>query len=452
MERFWRQRAARSEFEQLAARTSMISERKIYVHIQLPGTLKVVPAGLLTLKELPDGLKLGTFGYGRKYLDRKDKISLDPEQLPLDGNVREFTKLKGLPGSIRDSSPDAWGRRVIEHQLEVRPDDLVEADYLLHGPKDGAGWLLFSESAKEIHPGARFNLTHQLEYLIQASQAIQERSATTPLSLMGLEPGTSMGGARPKATIEDGNKLWLAKFPEREDEFNYQRVEFATLELAARCGLLVTKRRLITLDGADVLMLERFDREYAGEGYHRLGLVSSLTVLDAEDNHLDRALWSYPLFAEKLRRWSVQSKQDSIEIYRRMVFNACITNNDDHPRNHALLGDYDGWKLSPAYDLVPKPLVSKELRDLALTVGKYGRAASLYNLISSSETFGLSREAAEHEIKQIVDVCKNWPKIFAESGVSQKDIQYIEGAFLPESLFRADAPEPIYIPLTGRRG
>ncbi|MCR1807257.1 type II toxin-antitoxin system HipA family toxin [Stenotrophomonas geniculata] len=430
----------------------MTSERKIYVHIQLPGTLEVVPAGLLTLKELPNGGRLGTFGYGRKYLDRDDKVPLDPEQLPLDNREREFTKLKGLPGSIRDSSPDAWGRRVIEHQLEVRPGDLAEADYLLHGPKDGAGWLLFSDNAQKISPGAKFNLTHQLAGLIQVSQAIQERSSTTALSLMGLEPGTSMGGARPKATIEDDNKLWLAKFPEREDEFNYQRVEFATLELAERCGLLVTKRRLIKLDGADVLMLERFDREYAGQGYRRLGLVSSLTVLDAEDNHLDRELWSYPTFAEKLRRWSVQSKADSVELYKRMVFNACITNNDDHPRNHALLGDQNGWKLSPAYDLVPKPLVSKESRDLALTVGKYGRAASLYNLISNCETFGLSQEDAECEIKQIVDVCEHWREIYADAGVSKKDIEYIEGAFLPESLFRTDPPEPISIQLTGRRG
>lgn len=189
------------------------------------------------------------------------------------------------------------------------------------------------------------------------------------------------GGARPKATIEHELKLWLGKFPAKDDRFNLQRVEFATLELARRCGLSVTRAQLQTVGQSDVLMLQRFDREHAGTGYLRFGLVSGLTVLDCGDSHLDRDRWPYPLLADQLRRWSDKPDTDCAELFVRMVFNAAVTNNDDHPRNHALLRSGKSWRLSPAYDLVPAPLVSLERRDLALTLGRYGRTASVYKLL-----------------------------------------------------------------------
>lgn len=157
-----------------------------------------------------------------------------------------------------------------------------------------------------------------------------------------------MGGARPKATIEDGDRLWLGKFPSRDDRFNLQRVEFATLDLARRCGLNVAQARLQSVGSNDVLMLRRFDREHTEDGYLRFGLVSGLTVLDCGDSHLDRERWSY--------------------------------------------------------DLVPTPVISLERRDLALTVGGYGRTASIYNLLSQTGRFGLSLEEARQEIERIVAV------------------------------------------------
>lgn len=181
-----------------------------------------------------------------------------------------------------------------------------------------------------------------------------------------------------------------------------QRVEFATLNLARRCGLNVTQARLETVGASDVLMLERFDRQYeetrTDKGYLRFGLVSGLTVLDCGDSHLDRARWSYPL-ADNLRRWSDKPEADCAELFRRMVFNAAVTNNDDHPRNRPLLRRHKGWRLSPAYDLVPAPVVSQERRDLALTVGRLGRTASM--LTTSCRRRGVSacRSARRHAIR-----------------------------------------------------
>jgi serine/threonine-protein kinase HipA len=160
------------------------------------------------------------------------------------------------------------------------------------------------------------------------------------------------GGARPKATIEDAHSLWLGKFPSKDDRFNMQRVEFATLDLARLYGLNVAQARLQAVAGVDVLMLQRFDHHYAEEGsdkgYLRFGLVSGLTVLDCDASYVDRERWSYPLLADNLRRWSDKPLADCAELYRRMVFNAAVTNHDDHPRNHALLHRVKGWRLSPS--------------------------------------------------------------------------------------------------------
>ena len=416
----------------------MTSEREAYVYIQLPGTLETVPAGLLRVQTLPDGTAIGRFRYGDRYLARPEAVALDPFRLPLAKQVFEFTQLKGIPGALRDAAPDAWGRRVIEHKLARSPGDLQEVDYLLHGPQDGAGFLSFGLQASPPAPVRRYNRTRQLHELIAAAQAIDEGSNVAADVLAHLDPGTSMGGARPKATIEDGQRLWLGKFPATDDRFNLQRVEFATLDLARRCGLNVAQARLQSVGQSDVLMLQRFDREHSGDkGYLRCGL----TVLDCGDSHLDRGRWSYPLLADNLRRWSDKPEADCAELFRRMVFNAAVTNNDDHPRNHALLRRQKGWRLSPAYDLVPAPMVSLERRDLALTVGSYGRTASIFNLLSQAGRFGLSVQGARHEVDSIVAVVRQWRESFSPCGVSAKDIEYIAPAILPDCFFFEAQPE-----------
>ncbi|OJZ05653.1 MAG: hypothetical protein BGP20_06085 [Thiobacillus sp. 63-78] len=419
----------------------MTSEREAYIYIQLPGTLETVTAALLRVQTLPDGTQIGRFRYGDRYLQRQEAVALDPFQLPLAKKVFEFTQLKGIPGAVRDAGPDAWGRRVIEHKLERSATDLQEIDYLLHGPQDGAGYLSFGLKAEPPAPKRQYNRTHQLAELIAATQAIEEGRPVAAHLLEQLDPGTSMGGARPKATIEDAQCLWLGKFPAKDDRCNLQRIEFATLDLARRCGLNVTQARLQTVGDSDVLMLQRFDRDYTDKGYLRFGLVSGLTVLDCGDSYLDRERWSYPLLADNLRRWSDKPAADCAELFRRMVFNAVVTNNDDHPRNHAMLRKQKGWRLSPAYDLVPAPVVSLERRDLALTVGNYGRTASIYNLLSQAGRFGLPVEEARVEIDRLVDVVRHWRDTFFACGVSAKDIDYIAPAMLPDCFFFERQPD-----------
>ncbi|MDP1536850.1 MAG: HipA domain-containing protein [Burkholderiales bacterium] len=416
----------------------MTSEREAYVYIQLPGTLDTVPAALLRVEQLRDGSHVGRFRYGDRYLARADAVELDPYELPLGDTVYEFTKLKGIPGAVRDAGPDAWGRRVIEHQLDRTPADLSEIDYLLNGPQDGAGNLSFGLKVEPPAPKRSYNRRHQLAELAAAAAAIEEGKRVPQHLLEQLDPGTSMGGARPKATVEDNNTLWLAKFPAKGDRYNQQRVEYATLELARKCGLQVCTARLEPIGGQDVLMLQRFDRQYTDAnngGYLRSGLISGLTLLGSDDDPTDRSKWSYPLLADQLRRWSDKPDRDCAELFRRMVFNAAVTNDDDHPRNHAALRSGRGWRLSPAYDLVPRPMTAIDRRSLALVVGQYGRTASLYNLLSQCERFGLNKDAAKKEIDTIVEAVRGWREHFHQCGVSAQDVEHMASAFLPPCFF-----------------
>jgi serine/threonine-protein kinase HipA len=419
-------------------------ENLCYVYAQLPGSFEWVPCASLKVKELGAGAFQGTFTYGKRYLARQNVVELDPYHLKLTDKPMQFTKLRGIPGALRDASPDAWGRRVIQARLEREEAEISEMEYLLNGPDDGAGNLRFGLSAQPPGTAKPFNRTHQLEALTKAAEQFEETGKLPYEVLEELEPGTSMGGARPKVTVEDGHRLYLAKLPEKRDKHNMQRIEYATLELARAAGLWVCDTRIESVGKADALMLLRFDREWNPDAndYARHGLVSGLTVLDAEDGYTGRDRWSYLLLADEIRRWSVKPDVDRLELFRRMVFNAMVTNNDDHPRNHAMLRTTGGWRLSPAYDIVPVPLVSLERRDLALEVGRYGRVASVYNLLSDCASFGLSVEQAQPVIDTMAEILKGWRELFVKHKVDERSIEYISGAILPECFFRKEPLSP----------
>jgi len=417
-----------------------------YAYIQLPGSFEWVPCASLKVRQLAADAYEGTFTYGKRYLERSNVVELDPYHLPLTTKPLKFTQLKGIPGALRDASPDAWGRRVIQARLQRQEADISEMEYLLNGPDDAAGNLRFGRSVQPPGPAKAFNRTHQLEALVLAAEQLDETGKLPYELLEQLEPGTSMGGARPKVTLEDGHRLYLAKLPEKRDAHNMQRIEYATLELAREAGLQVCDTRIEAVGKAEALMLVRFDREWNPDalqgagGYARHGLVSGLTVLNADDGIQGRERWSYLRLADELRRWSAKPDEDRRELYRRIVFNAMVTNNDDHPRNHALLRTTAGWRLSPAYDIVPAPLIAQERRDLAMEAGRYGRAASLYNLLSASEVFGLSREQAQAIVAQLEQVVRSWRNIYARHRVVQRSIEHCAPAFLPDCFYRTEPP------------
>ncbi len=408
------------------------SDQRAYVYLQLPQSLEVVTAGFYEL-DFPQGLPTGSFVYNPNYLQRADAVPLDPYELPLAPRRVQTVKLKGIFGPLRDASPDAWGRRIIEKH--TGRTDLTEVDYLLHSPEDRAGALSFGRDKMPPAPIRKFNQVIQLEALLAgAEQFMEDEAAGKPgvpeQMLELLQPGTSMGGARPKNVVEDPEGLWLAKFPDRSDKWNNARVEGAMLALAQECGLRVARHRIEHVAGKDVLLVQRFDRTLTAEGYLRHRMVSGLTALGAEDSHGDRAKWSYLLLADELRRRSARPAQDLEELFRRMVFNALISNTDDHPRNHALIAPTDKWELSPAYDLTPNPLTSVEKRDLAMTCGTYNRYANRANLLSQHGQFKLSLEHAAAIVDQLQQVvAARWHAVLRQQGTTPADCDKLAGAF-----------------------
>ncbi len=411
-----------------------MTSKECFVYLQLPRSLEVVPCARFVREPTRGGAFIGRLIYGRSFLGREDAVALDPFQLPLSPREYRTAKLNGMFGVLRDAAPDAWGRRVIEHRLGHQ--DLDEFDYLKAAGDDRAGVLSFGSMAVPPRRRAIYRSALQLAELQKAAAVVEEDRQDDPLAQQVAEllaPGSSMGGARPKAVVEDDAGLWIAKFPTRGDRWNNAPVETAMLELGSRCGIRVPETRIERVAGESILLVRRFDRARATGGYHRHRMVSALTVLDAEESAVDRRNWSYVLLADELQRWSAEPIRDKQELFRRIVLNALISNTDDHPRNHALIAPGKEWILAPAYDLTPNPMHSIERRDLALACGRFGRVARRDNILSQAPRFGLSPDEANaviDKMKRLVNA--EWRKTVRAAGGSEVDVSAVERAFAYE--------------------
>lgn len=417
---------------------------KCFVYITLPGETMPVTAGRFALSIDRRGVPEGRFVYGRSYLERPNAVALDPVELKLAPRTYATASMGGVFGALRDASPDYWGRRIIQRHLgKAQPSEM---DYLLYSPDDRAGALGFGLNQTPPAPRRSFNRTLDLatvQAIADAVVADEDQSAAGGAGgrdgvadadhdrvekLMVI--GTSMGGARPKAVVADDDGLWIAKFNRPDDPWNNARVEHAMLTLARVCGLVTAESRVVEVAGRDVLLVKRFDREKTDAGYRRARMVSALTLLRAEDTYQSRDKWSYVLLAEELRRVCAEPRQSTSELFRRMCFNALISNVDDHPRNHAVLARVNDWSLSPAYDLTPAAPVSLERRDLAMECGDAGRFASAENLLSQSARFLLDLDEARALVDAMeAQVRGSWYAVVRAAGVSERDCERIASAF-----------------------
>lgn len=408
--------------------------KECYVYIVLPGQTEFVTAARLRIRKSRDGEFIGELVYGKKYLASSNAVEIDPVELKLSDQKYETAKMNGFFGGLRDAMPDFWGRRVIEKH--AGKTGLDEFDYLMLGADDRAGALGFGFALTPPAPIRVFNQTLDLERLQASAEAIindedlylnAEHEQIQDLILLG----TSMGGARPKAVVENNDNLWIAKFSTPDDRWNHPKVEHAMLTLARKCGLDVATSELTTVAGNDLLLVRRFDREKCDQGYRRHRMISALTLLRSEESPTAKSNWSYLALADEIRRVSSEPQQDLNELYSRIIFNACISNLDDHPRNHAILAKDKHWRLSPAYDLTPTPSIALDNRNLAMTCGHFGRSAKIENIVSGHARFFLEKEEAfqiANRIKTCVD--SNWEKHLKRAGVSNRDCETIASAKL----------------------
>jgi serine/threonine-protein kinase HipA len=319
-----------------------------FVWVWLPGAVEPVVAGKL----MADGDHL-IFNYGKSYLARKNAIPLYDPELPLQSGIIPLLPGLSMPACIRDGSPDAWGRRVIINRklgakgAKADTARLDELTYLLESGSDRTGALDFQHSATEYVP--RGTEDASLEQLVQAADFIEKGKPLSPELDQALQHGTSLGGARPKAQIDDGDTKYIAKFASTTDLYSVVKAEFVAMRLAALAGLNVADVSLTSSLHKDVLLIRRFDRVHSKAGWQRKPMVSALTMLVLDEMMARYA--SYEDFAELIRHRFADASATLRELFSRLVFNILCGNTDDHARNHAAFWDGQALRLTPAYDI-----------------------------------------------------------------------------------------------------
>jgi serine/threonine-protein kinase HipA len=284
------------------------------------------------------------------------------------------------------------------------------------------GPFLAVEGATKIPPLV------ELPRLLSASERVLSDTESDEDLRLLLAPGSSLGGARPKASIRDrGGHLAIAKFPNKGDEINAVLWEAVALTLAAKAGIAVPAWRLETVAGKPVLLLRRFDRE---RGKVRLPFLSAMSMLDAKDNEPR----SYLEFVDVLRQHGAAPKEDMHQLWRRIVFSVLISNTDDHLRNHGFLWEGPaGWRLSPAYDLNPVPTDIKP-RILTTAIDLDDGTASLDLALSVAAYFELAPGEARRIVAQVGRAVATWRKEAARVGLTAPEVERTSSAFEHQDL------------------
>jgi len=371
---------------------------------------------------MPDGEGMA-FTYGKSYLKRPTAISIHEKELPLRAGEQPLLNGLNIPGCIRDGAPDAWGRRVIINRKlgangkNMDSAQLGELTYLLESGSDRIGALDFQASATEYVPRSSLNAT--LEELMESAKRVEQGIPLTQELDQALLHGSSIGGARPKALIEDHDKKFIAKFSTSTDLYNIVKAEFIAMRLAALVGLNVAPVYLKQALGKDVLLIERFDRIKSKYGWERKSMISALTLFKLDE--LMARYASYQDLAEIIRHSFVNASVTLKELYSRLVFNILSGNTDDHARNHSAFWDGKMLSLSPAYDICPQSRAGNEASQAMLIVGE-NRMSRLSVCLEAAHNFQLQQESALEIMKHQIDVIKNnWGSVCKEAEMNETD-------------------------------
>ena len=345
-------------------------------------------------------------------------------------------------GAIGDSAPDRWGRVLIQRNErrmardEGRaPHTLGEIDYLLAVSdiaRQGALRLAENEGGPFLAEGVQIPPLLRLAELLNAALHVTEDSESDEELKLLLAPGSSLGGARPKASIIDRDgQLAIAKFPQAGDLVPVSLWEATALTLAAKAGIPTPPWRIERVAGRAVLLLRRFDRE----GARRIPFLSAMSMLDATDHDLH----SYLEIADALRQYGAQPAEDCPRLWRRVVFNILISNSDDHLRNHGFLyRQAGGWRLAPAYDLNPVPLDIKP-RILTTAIDEHDGTASIELALETAAHYGLKHQQARKILREVGIAVSDWRTAASGIGLSKKEIERMASAFDHDDLAKAAA-------------
>lgn len=368
------------------------------------------PVGEMVCEIAEGGRARGAFRYEREYLERDDAFALDPVSLPLKPESYS-TEHPGIFGAFEDALPDDWGRRLLVRKHQIPRHEQNLPNLLLAIGSSGLGALSFSDHNKPPPSPPDTSILH-LSSLLKAAEMFEHGEVEDTELLLLFGACSSPGGARPKAIVLDDETgtHYLAKFPSVKDQEDVVRIEAATMNMAARAGLVVPPTRLVQYSGKSVLLVRRFDVIPAG----RRHMISFQTLLKAQGYYQLR----YQDLLGVVRKYSNDPQDDAERLYRQMVFNAVVGNTDDHLKNFWMVYDREqGWRLSPAFDLIPD-VGRRGEHVLFFDIGAYypGRK-KLENL---GRSWGIRN--AEVVVEQVFDAVAGWKEEFAGAGVPEKDI------------------------------
>ncbi|MEW8228685.1 MAG: type II toxin-antitoxin system HipA family toxin [Candidatus Thiodiazotropha endolucinida] len=406
----------------------------VEVHIDLEGQVR--PLGILHRQASRRGETV-TFEYDEAWLGDANRFSIEPA---LTLTAGAFPPQAGRPifGSIGDSAPDTWGRRLMqraERRLAEREGRQVrtlgELHYLL-GVADVTrlGALRFRWRGDEVFQSpVREGVPALLELgrLLQITERIERDEETDDDLHLIFAPGSSLGGARPKASVIDQHDhLSIAKFPKESDDYSIETWEEIALRLAERVGIQTPEHELLQVTGKPVLLSRRFDRD----NDWRIPFLSAMSMTGSRDGERG----NYPELVDALTAHGAQAKEDARQLYRRVVFNVLVSNVDDHLRNHGFLwSGQGGWVLSPAYDLNPTP-VDVKARILTTNIDLDEGTCSVELLQDTAGYFGLGARQASTIIREVAEVTRTWQTVAAEMGVRRAEIERMASAFEHEDL------------------
>ena len=406
-------------------------EREVLVFIDLHGA--TVPVGRLWTRTR-GARETASFEYDPSWLSHRSAFGLDPELPPTHG---PFHTGRPLFNAFSDPAPDRWGQALMRRNERRRaraegrqPRALRAIDFLtLVHDEARLGALRFQEPRTGTFLTAMGRPVPPLvdlpRLLAAASRFIDDEETDEDLNLL-LAPGTSLGGARPKASVRgDGGHLLIAKFPRRDDEWPVTRWEAAAMGLAEAAGVEVSSWRLQLVAERPVLMARRFDRR---EG-RRVPFMCALTALGASDHEMR----SYLEIVEFVRREGAEVNEDLRQLWRRIVFNMLVSNTDDHLRNHGFLRARNGWRLSPAYDLNPVPTDVKP-RVHALAIDEFDGTASLETAFRIAPLFGIPEGSARAIAREVGEAVGRWREVPARLGLTPAEVERMSSAFEHEDL------------------
>jgi serine/threonine-protein kinase HipA len=392
--------------------------REAYVWTWLPARAEPVVAGRLATTPL--GLQ---FNYGRSYLARRDALPLYLQELPLRNGMLPLPTGLSMPGCLRDAAPDAWGRRVILNRLlgrearDVDPVQLDELSYLLQSGSDRIGALDFQSSATQYTP--REGGDASLQELLESAERIEAGMTLSPVLAQAIQHGTSIGGARPKATLTDHGRKRIAKFSSSTDVQPVVKAEFVAMRLAKLAGLDVAPVERVRVSGKDVLLIDRFDRVADGDRWRRRAVVSALTLLELDE--MMAAYASYEDLADIIRHRFTEPRATLRELFARLVFNILCGNTDDHARNHAAFWDGERLSLTPAYDICPQQRAGQEATQAMKILGD-NRFSRLTVCVDAAARFQLSVEEARGIIDaQLRALRTHWLAVCDEAGLGEAE-------------------------------